>query len=207
MNMTPEEKVNQETWYVLQKLREKSLVSTITHTIIMKPTHIIGGDFPSDRRVKEILLKLRELEAIKIVNNRDEYGNKETNWLIELKLKYPKFDELYNLYEAKYKPIPQQITAAPELPDAFVNFNPRNGINNLERRFNSFKDLPEKGFYLGIADYIKYIIETSALDSIAMIIIEDREQDKSQLKQLKEKVMNDATQKAAVKVSFFRHMN
>lgn len=73
MNMTPEEKVSQETWYVLQKLREKSLVTTSNHATIMRSTHVTGGDFPSDSRVKEILLKLREIDAIKIVNDRYQY--------------------------------------------------------------------------------------------------------------------------------------
>lgn len=70
--------------------------------------------------------------------------------------------------------------------------------DNLQRRFESFVKLPEKGFFLGIADYVQYIEVTPNFEPILLSIKRLREQDEQKLNDLEMKLKKDIDEVAPV---------
>jgi hypothetical protein len=64
-------------------------------------------------------------------------------------------------------------------------------IRDLERRYTSFEKLTEKGFFLGIADYVKYVAETPSLDLIAQKIRQQEAEDLQKVAALEVKLKAD----------------
>ena len=50
-------------------------------------------------------------------------------------------------------------------------------ISNLQRRYDSFVSLPEKGFFLGIANYVKYIVDTPEFGPVIRSIKKEQLED------------------------------
>lgn len=61
----------------------------------------------------------------------------------------------------------------------------------LNDRYLSIKDAPEKAFFLGIADYVKYIAETPALDAIAATIKDLEKNDEKDILRLEKKLQKE----------------
>jgi hypothetical protein len=62
----------------------------------------------------------------------------------------------------------------------------------LERRYNSLINLDIKGFFTGLADYVKFIIETPKLISIVdNYILEEKRKNSGEFESLKNKAMKD----------------
>ena len=62
---------------------------------------------------------------------------------------------------------------------------------SLQRKLSGFINLPEKGFFLGIADYIKYIDENQSCEPILQGIKKQRAEDEEKLHELETKLVKD----------------
>ncbi len=111
METNPEEKINQERWYVLREIREKFLRtkkgSPIHYTI---HHNFVGGDGPTSENEAHTLGKLEELGVIKISERKMDLEDRE---LFELEVIEPNFGDLYSKYEkifsAILKPVPERV--------------------------------------------------------------------------------------------------
>ncbi len=105
--MTPEEKFNQDVWYVLRQIKKKSLYTKIGEPVLYQIDYNIieaREEYTSSENEAAILEKLQEQNIIKIKNREiksiislDNFDN------FYLEIIQPKFDKLYNLYERGYK--------------------------------------------------------------------------------------------------------
>jgi len=74
MTINPEEKVNKELWYVLQRLKEEYLRTKVGHPLeYWVDFSFVGGEGPSARNEEKALEKLEESGVIEIVNSGWEY--------------------------------------------------------------------------------------------------------------------------------------
>jgi hypothetical protein len=65
-------------------------------------------------------------------------------------------------------------------------------IKQLERRYNSLTNLDIRGFFIGLADYVKFVIETPKLISIVdTYILEEKRGDTKKFEDLKNKAKED----------------
>jgi hypothetical protein len=65
-------------------------------------------------------------------------------------------------------------------------------IKQLERRYSSFTNLDIRGFFIGLADYVKFVIETPKLISIVdTYILEEKMKDTQKFEDLKNKAKED----------------
>jgi len=90
MTMTPEEKVKQETLWVLEHLQEENIVTEEDTIIRFNLVNAIGANVPSHERQKQIIRMLHREKAIKI--------SKETKRGFELRVLKHKFNEIYHFY-------------------------------------------------------------------------------------------------------------
>lgn len=61
----------------------------------------------------------------------------------------------------------------------------------LQRQYNSFVNLDERNFFLGLADYVKFIIETPDLASMVNNILGEKKKDTEEFENLKEKAKQE----------------
>lgn len=66
-----------------------------------------------------------------------------------------------------------------------------NDFIQLRERYESIKDEPEKGFFLGIADYVKHIAEHPGLDAIAASIKEVQREDEKEITAIEKKLRKE----------------
>lgn len=66
-----------------------------------------------------------------------------------------------------------------------------NDFIQLRERYESIKDEPEKGFFLGIADYVKHIAEHPGLDAIAASIKEQQRADEKKITVIEKKLYKE----------------
>jgi hypothetical protein len=65
-------------------------------------------------------------------------------------------------------------------------------IKQLERRYNSLANLDVRGFFIGLADYVKFVIEKPKLISIVdTYILEEKRKDTKKFEDLKNKAKED----------------
>ncbi len=187
MTMTPEEILNEQIWEILQNIKEENLVTEKLDYIKFRIPKIVGaGIIPPNRKVA-ILRKLQELGAINI-KGQDAYG-------YLLSINDQKFDELYD----KYREInSSQEDIAQAVPSHEYFLTNSDLVESLQRKLNSFASLPEKGFFLGIADYIKFIDENSGFEEIISTIDGFRARDKTKFLELEEKLLKDIEKVEAV---------
>lgn len=101
--MTPEEKFNNDVWYVLKKIKERWFYTKQTKPIEyqVRFSGYQDPDAPSPDNEVETLEKLQEWNAIRIRNREceriSEYISPEIEFFY-LEILQPKFDELYRLY-------------------------------------------------------------------------------------------------------------
>ncbi|MFC1612731.1 hypothetical protein ACFL23_00150 [Patescibacteria group bacterium] len=101
--MTPEEKFNQEVWWILQRLKYLEISSKKGEIInfIIEARPISPPNEPSPRAQESAILKLEEWQAIKILNQKVKYDTYGKDFIYNLKILQPKFDEFYKKYEEK----------------------------------------------------------------------------------------------------------
>lgn len=95
---SPEEIINQQTWEVLQGVKEEYLTTAKSRPVKYRIPKIAGaGIIPSERRAR-IIEKLEELGALKIRRNESgaRVGEKDR---YHLYIKQPRFDQVYKKYE------------------------------------------------------------------------------------------------------------
>lgn len=98
----------------------------------------------------------------------------------------PKFDEIYEKFrkacntpshpynneeinkEKINTSLPKALAIEPE------NYTPATLIANLQRRYDSFISLPLQGFFIGIADYVQYILNNPVFKPIILEIQEEK---------------------------------
>jgi hypothetical protein len=177
--MTPEEILNKQIWEILQDIKEEYLITEKLQYVRFRTPHVVGvGIIPPDRKVA-ILRKLDEWKAIKI-KGQDAYG-------YLLSINDQEFNELYNKY-AKINNPQEDLQAAPSQEYFLTNSDL---VESLERQYSNLIKLPEKGFFLGIGDYVKFIDENSGFKLIISTIDGFREKDKTKLDELEKALLKD----------------
>jgi len=100
--MTPEKNFNQDVWYVLQEIRKKSLYAADNKFVSYEiSSSVVAVGYPLEQEEIAILGKLRQWQAIKIINKKgilDDYGL-ESGIAYFLEILQPKFDEIYKKYQ------------------------------------------------------------------------------------------------------------
>lgn len=101
--MTPEEKFNQDIWYVLQEIKKKSLYAADNKSVSYEiDDNIIVAGHPSAKEEGAILIKLQQQQGIKIINKKvvlNDYGL-ESGTTYFLEILQPKFDDFYEKYNS-----------------------------------------------------------------------------------------------------------
>lgn len=100
--MTPEEKVNQYTWSVLQDLKNEILLAT-SKSIEFELTSVAGAGILSKGTQIKIIHKLEEQKAIKILESHEPNWQEPRGWF-KLLILQPKFDEIYKTYQEACDP-------------------------------------------------------------------------------------------------------
>lgn len=180
ITMNPEEEFNHDVLYILQKLKREILSTETGKPVEFRLTTVIAAGYPSSRKEQQILKKLAEWGAVKLV------GLMSGNWdyprrVYTLEILYPKFEEVYRKYENLNQPAPSH---------AYVLTN-SDLVDSLEDQVKNFKDLPEKGFFLGIGDYVKFIDENPGFEEIVSAINSFRERDRVKLSELEKQLLDD----------------
>ncbi len=99
--MTPEERVNQEIWWVLQRIKEENLVAGDGNTFFYDTTSsLIAPGVPNRGRERKIIQNklAQEEKAIKIIKEIEPSWTGGKNGFY-LKVLQPKFDEVYKKYQ------------------------------------------------------------------------------------------------------------
>lgn len=103
MTITPEQKFYQEIWWLLQEIKEEILAFGEGKPIKYNVVKLVAAGIPSQERQKNLLHRLQEWKAIKIVNESPpEWKSNGKHWF-ELKILQPKFNKIYKKYEKKNK--------------------------------------------------------------------------------------------------------
>lgn len=97
--MTPEEKFNREMWWVLQEIAEEKLATTEGKPVEFEVVKLIASGIPSRDRQINIIHKLQEWEAVKILNEFPADWRGSGRHLLELQLLEPKFTEIYKKFQ------------------------------------------------------------------------------------------------------------
>ena len=180
--MTPEDRVNEYVLFVLNNIKEELLLVGEDKQIEYEFTRVVGTGIPSKDTEIKILRKLESYyKAIKILEL------KIPNWegprgYAKLKAIQPRFNEVYSGFLAKEQPADKSNK---------IRIDPSVLHTNLQRRFESFTKLSERGFFLGVADYVQYIDETPEFEPILLSIKKLREQNEQKLNELEVKLKKD----------------
>lgn len=110
--MTPEEKFNQDVWWILQEIKKDKLLAPkdekVEFLIRAQPkirntkTNYVDNSIPDIETQRKLLYKLKDWKAVDVVpvdnvlRGSDIFNPK----IYDLTIKQPKFDELYRLYES-----------------------------------------------------------------------------------------------------------
>lgn len=157
--MTPEDRVNEYIFFILNNIKEEVLLVGENEPLEYEFTRVVGAGIPSKDTEIKILRRLESYyKAIKI--NELKIPNWEApRGYAKLKVVQPKFNKVYSEFLAKEQP-EEKPNHRPIEPSVLHT--------NLQRRFESFTKLSERGFFLGIADYVQYIDETPDFEPILL---------------------------------------
>jgi len=97
--MTPDERVHQEIWWVLQRIKEEIFVTEKGKLVKYELIYAIGGSAPSIERQKNIIFKLQEWRAVKIVREPGLGLRGVGRKWFKLKILQPKFDGICEKYQ------------------------------------------------------------------------------------------------------------
>lgn len=221
MAKTPREKFHQEIWYVLQKIEEESLAAGEGKTFFYEVRSVIArGAISKDRQRQIIRNKLhREEKAVKILREiKPDWrvvGGRSGFYLKTL----PKFSKVYekyrklcdvqtylNAYQEKTLQNIKEGNGSSNVPEFSQAEPPLNNkikldlptlISNLQRRYDSFVALPEKGFFSGIADYVKYLDESKEFEPVMKLIKKKQVEDEKKVAGLERELKKDIKKTAS----------
>ncbi len=170
----PEEKFNEQVWEILQKIKEEALATEKGKPVKFVIGKVVGVGIIPRRRKIAILKKLQELGAIKIITKRSEserYGL-EFQWdnarEFDLEILQPKFDEVYKKYSPNDKTKIQ--ISKKEFAETL--------ISDLETKYEEItEEQKEDQFFIKLADYGKYLIESDVLSSLLASLKDDSQKD------------------------------
>ncbi len=170
--MTPEERVNEYYWWVLSRIKEEILTTPSKKPIAYELSHVAAAGVPNNETERNIIWKLHELGAIKVIEETPRDWRGSGRHLFELKPLEPKFTEIYNKYKEICDGINQEIqTSAPiKLEDQKekMTLNVQNipikiVIADLKSKYQEIEHETNKiQFFIKIAQYSKYILENSS---------------------------------------------
>lgn len=200
--MTPEEEISRAVWFVIRELKKESLVTPEDEYINFWYQSGEQNKLPSEKDQRRAIKKLRKEGAIKVI---DTLYRKPFDFLgattlgiasngERIDLLEPTFTEIYKHYARVYEPHSLQVKSKDELKSNSIEVSdadPKEISKNLERRYLSFKDLPEKGFFIGLADYVEYIEKTPVLEQIMSLIHAQKARDQEKLNQYEDMLMKD----------------
>jgi hypothetical protein len=121
--MTPEEKFNQDVWWILREIRNDEFLTpkgervdfhfrVLTKTSVRSKTTEVSN-IPLADTQRKLLYKLKEWKALDLLEPAsDIFGNDIFNppTRFYLIINQAKFGELYNLYEKSFNPKPQTVS-------------------------------------------------------------------------------------------------
>ncbi len=188
---TPEEEFSNNVWETLQRIKKNFLGTPDGQPIDFRLSTVAGSGVVSAQEEAQVIRKLVEWGALRyasIDSNHVNWGH--AGCRIRIFLQQPQFDEQYKKYQQQNTHKVHNLDAEKlvPFPQGVVTYGQ---IQKLERLYASFFNLPERGFFLGIADYIKYVVETESLDKEAQKIKEQKGQDESKITALEEKLKKD----------------
>lgn len=133
--------------------------------------------------------------AIKVINEYT-YGKRETPYRWLLKVDKHGLKELTARVEELYLSGAVDLMAGAQgeegtKPSHAYVLTIDDLIESLQRQYEGFIKLPEKGFFLGIADYVKFIDENPGFEKILQVINEFKLGDTKQLMELEAKIEYD----------------
>lgn len=169
--MTPEERVNQEVWWVLQRIKEEGLIAGDKIFFYDTTTSLIAPGVPTRDRERAIIQNklAQEERAIKITRESapDWRGTVSGFYL---KILQPKFDEVYSYYQGLSKnenKISKTIINTDkgiQYIEPKINNTPvKIVISDLKSMYQEIEHEQDRvQFFIKIAQYGKYILENQS---------------------------------------------
>lgn len=168
--MTPKERTNQYYLWVLERIKEEILTTPSNKPLVYELSHIVAAGVPSNDTEANIVRKLHEWKAIKIIEEspRDWLGS--GRHIFKLKVLEPKFTEVYSYYQGLSK---NEINISKTI------INTDKGIKYIEPKINNtpvkivisdlksmYQEIEHEQdrvqFFIKIAQYGKYILENQS---------------------------------------------
>lgn len=185
--MEPEDQFNEYVYYVLKQLKEEKLLTGEGESVVYdNRSNVIAPGIPSKRRKAQIIDRLQEWGCLEI---QSVHGEPESG-VFELNFKQPNFDEAYRKFKELNNHSDSSNTQLSNHPDLTISQYEYH-IRNLQRILDSFIDLPDKDFFRGIADYIKYIDENDDLEPLVNRIIEIMNSQQEDIKNVEERLKEE----------------
>lgn len=97
--MTPEERFNQDVWWILQEIAGRKLATLEGKPTEFEVVKLIAAGIPSQDRQKNIIHKLQEWKAVKILNESPADWGGSGKHIFKLQLLVPKFTEIYKKFQ------------------------------------------------------------------------------------------------------------
>ncbi|KKS81636.1 MAG: hypothetical protein UV55_C0011G0030 [Candidatus Gottesmanbacteria bacterium GW2011_GWC1_43_10] len=118
--MTPEEIVNQYYWWVLSRIKTELLTSPTGKPIRYELSHVGAAGVPNNQTEENILRKLNEWSAIKIVNEIPRTWQTSHMSIFEFEVRIPLFNQIYDKYLALSNPESKKKTYEKLLTDLSI---------------------------------------------------------------------------------------
>lgn len=185
MSMTPEEVFNQNVWWVLSKIMEESLATKSGDYVPYNYSIVIGPGLPSEDRQRNILFKLEEWGALKVIDDPfDSRADGDASFYLDLNP--TKFSEVYSKYQQLCQPKnisanTTQVSGAiqgKESTKSQTGTSPQIILADLNSKFQELiQEKDDKTFYLKVASYGKYLLDESVLQLLVSKLLKDSEDD------------------------------
>ncbi len=185
-NKTPDEKFNEEVWYVLQRVKELSLKASSDTPIEYEIKKITASGIPSRRSQSQIIEKLQEWKAIEIVEHTKpdwRYNNPE-KFLIEIL--EPKFSKTYK----KYDPDNTTLTLDQKVAQSETKESVEILIVDLESKYDEILETKaDDKFFIKLANYGKLLTKNKLLSSLLSNLRQNADEDLKKYKSEREKFL------------------
>lgn len=165
MNIKPEDIFRERMIYVLDKIKTGSLSTLKNQPIIFRKPNVVGVGIPSFDTQKQMLLKLQEENAIKLLKGIDETYYIEGTQVVELELD-KRFDQVYKKYKNNDM---VNIIDAPSIDVITAD---------LESKFQEIEGEKSEGqFFLKVANYGRYLLNNDVIHPLFKPLFDQSEKD------------------------------
>lgn len=154
MNLTPEEKFNQEVWWILQEIKKEQLATPkgekvyFSLRVLPKTSSIrrknVDYGFPQADTQRKLLYKLREWKALDLEPSNLNFDDLLSSPIAYLLTIFKKFDELYRTYKIKNQKVEtedEEIEKVLKSPPPLLRFKEE----IIDRLYKQAKKLPKSG--------------------------------------------------------------